>query len=130
MKLLKLDSEHYAFPKGINNIDEFAKFANENNQKFVKLTMYSDMHCVAPYFVEEDKKTVFVNLGQVTWIEEVDGEVMSRVEYERRLRDIVRKKCATCDHFKGDFDNLDGHYDTLSLDGYCWRYENTTEDEE
>ncbi len=130
MKLLKLDSDHYAFPEEIKNVDEFAKFANDNNQKFIKMTMYSDMHCVAPYFVEEDKKRVFVNLGQVTWIEEVEGEVMPRVEYERRLREVVREKCVTCDHFKGDPDNLDGHYERLSLDGYCWSYENTSKDGE
>jgi hypothetical protein len=91
--------------------------------------MYSDMNCVAPYFIEEDKKTVYVNFGQVTWIEAIDGKVMLRVEYERRLREVIREKCVTCDHFKGDPDNLDGHYDTLRLDGYCWRYENTNEND-
>ena len=130
MKLLKLDSDHYAFPDGIATADEFAKFANDNSQKFVKLTMYSDMHCVAPYFIEEDKKTVWVNLSQITYIEEINGKVMLRVEYERRLRQVVREKCLDCVHFLGDPDNLDGHYETLSLDGYCWRYENTNEDEE
>jgi ribosome maturation factor RimP len=60
----------------------------------------------------------------------VDGKVMLRIEYERRLREVIREKCVHCDHFKGDPDNLDGHYDTLRLDGYCWRYENTSEDEE
>ena len=130
MKLLKIDSEHYAFPKGIKTVEEFVEFVNNSSQKFVKMIMYSDMNCVAPYFIEEDKKTVYVNFGQVTWIEEVDGKVMLRIEYERRLREVIREKCVTCDHFKGDPDNLDGHYDTLRLDGYCWRYENTSEDEE
>ena len=130
MKMLKIDSEHYAFPEGIKTVEEFIEFVNNSSQKFIKMTMYSDMNCVAPYFIEEDKKTVYVNFGQVTWIEEVDGKVMLRIEYERRLREVIREKCVTCDHFKGDPNNLDGHYDTLRLDGYCWRYENTSEDEE
>ena len=33
-------------------------------------------------------------------------------------------------HFKGDPDNLDGHYERLRLDGYCWGYENTSEDKD
>ena len=128
MKILKIDSEHYAFPEGIKTVEEFVEFVNKSSQKFIEMTMYSDMNCVAPYFIEEDKRVVYVNFGQVTWIEEVDGKVMLRVEYERRLREVIREKCVTCDHFKGDPDNLDGHYDTLRLDGYCWRYENTSED--
>ena len=128
MKILKIDSEHYAFPEGIKTVEEFVEFVNNSSQKFIEMTMYSDMNCVAPYFIEEDKRVVYVNFGQVTWIEEVDGKVMLRVEYERRLREVIREKCVTCDHFKGDPDNLDGHYDTLRLDGYCWRYENTSED--
>ena len=70
MKLLKIDSEHYAFPKGIKTVEEFVEFVNNSSQKFVKMTMYSDMNCVAPYFIEEYKKAIYVNFGQVTWIEE------------------------------------------------------------
>ena len=129
MKLLKIDSEHYAFPKGIKTVEEFVEFVNNSSQKFIKMTMLSEEHSVAPYFIEEDQKTVYVNPMQVTIIEEINGKVMLRIEYERRLREVIREKCVTCDHFKGDPDNLDGHYDTLRLDGYCWRYENTSEDE-
>lgn len=130
MKLLKIDSDYYRFPEGIKTIDEFVEFVNNSSQKFIKMTMYSDEHCVAPYFIEEDKMTIYVNFGQVTHIEEVSGKVMLRIEYERKLRQVVSEKCVNCDHFLGDPDNLDGHYDILRLDGYCWRYENTGEYEE
>jgi hypothetical protein len=129
MKMLKIDSEHYAFPEGIKTVEEFVEFVNNSSQKFIKMTMYSDMNCVAPYFIEEDKKTVYVNFGQVTWIEAIDGKVMLRIEYERRLREVIREKCVTCEHFKGDPDNLDGHYERLCLDGHCWSYEKRDEDE-
>ncbi|MBP5694559.1 MAG: hypothetical protein J6X03_03815, partial [Bacilli bacterium] len=84
-KLLKLDINYYRFPEGIKTADEFAKFANNSSQKFVKLTMYSDEHCVEPYFIEEDKRTTWVNLSQITVIEEIDGEVLPRIDYEYRL---------------------------------------------
>ena len=61
---------------------------------------------------------------------EINGKVMLSIEYERRLREVIREKCVTCDHFKGDPDNLDGHYERLRLDGYCWGYENTSEDKD
>ena len=129
MKLLKLDSSYYRFPEGIKSADEFAEFANSSSQKFVKLTMYSEEHCMEPYFIAEDKKTVWVNLSQITYIEEVNGKVMLRVEYERRLREVVREKCLDCANFLGDPDNLDGHYERLRLDGHCWSYEKRDEDE-
>jgi hypothetical protein len=45
-------------------------------------------------------------------------------EYDKSIK-VIRGKCVTCDHFKGDPENLDGHYERLRLDGYCWGYENT-----
>jgi len=130
MKLLQLDTNYYRFPEGIKTAEEFAEFANNCGQKFVKMTMYSEEHCMEPYFIEEDKKTVWVNLSQITFIEEINGKVMLRVEYERKLREVVRQRCLDCVYFKGDPDNLDGHYDRLRLDGHCWGYEKKIEDEE
>ena len=130
MKLLQLDTNYYRFPEGIKTAEEFAEFANNCSQKFVRMTMYSEEHCMEPYFIEEDKKTVWVNLSQITFIEEINGKIMLRVEYERKLREVVRQKCLDCVYFKGDPDNLDGHYDRLRLDGHCWGYEKKAEDEE
>ena len=83
-----------------------------------------------PYFIEEDKRTVWVNLSQITYIEEIDGEVLPRIDYECRLRQVVREKCLDCVNFQGDPDSLDGHYERLCLDGRCWSYEKRDEDEE
>ena len=127
-KLLQLDTNYYRFPEGIKTADEFAEFANNSSQKFVKLTMYSEEHCMEPYFIEEDKRTVWVNLAQINFIEEIEGKVMLRVEYERRLREVVRERCLDCVHYAGDPDDLDGHYDRLRLDGRCWSYEKRDED--
>jgi diadenosine tetraphosphate (Ap4A) HIT family hydrolase len=49
-------------------------------------------------------------------------------EYDKSIK-VIREKCVTCDHFKGDPENLDGHYERLRLDGYCWGYENTSEND-
>ena len=130
MKILQLDNNYFRFPDGIKTVEEFVEFVNNSSQKFIKMTMLCEEHSVAPYFIEEDQKIVYVNPLQVAIIEEINGKVMLRIEYERRLREVVREKCLDCVHFKGDPDNLDGHYERLRLDGHCWGYEKRDEDEE
>ena len=123
MKLLKIDSDYFLFPEGIRSVADFVKIVNCSKQYFMEMTLLDEGHCVAPYFIEEDKKKVYINFDQVRTIEEVDGKVMLRVEYERCLRELVKKKCADCVHFVGDFDDMSGHVERLRLDGHCWGYE-------
>lgn len=123
MKILQLDDNYFKFPKGVSSIEEFVDFVNSNSPRFTKMIMLSDDHSVAPYFIEEEQKVVFVNCSQVKIIEEINGQVMPRVEYERRLLDVVRKKCVSCNQFTGNADRLTGHYERLRLDGYCWGYD-------
>ena len=130
MKILQLDNNYFRFPEGIKTVEEFVEFVNNSSQKFIKMTMLSEEHSVAPYFIEEDQKTVYVNPLQVTIIEEINGNVMLRIEYERRLRQVVREKCLDCVNFRGNPDDLDGHYERLCLDGRCWGYEKRDGDEE
>ncbi len=66
MKILQLDNNYFRFPEGIKSVEEFVKFVNNSSQKFIKMTMLSEEHSVAPYFIEEDQKTVYVNPLQVT----------------------------------------------------------------
>ena len=128
MKLLQIDNNYYAFPKEMKNIESFIDFINNTKQKFLKLTMYDEQHCVAPYFIEEEKKEVYVNISMMNIIEAVEGEVMPRIDYECRLHHVVREKCYDCVHFMGDSDNLDGHYERLCLNGHCWAYEKKEEE--
>ena len=130
MKLLKLDENYYRFPKGIETVDEFVEFVNNCSCKFIKMIMLSDEHSVAPYFIEEDQKTVYVNPLQVNIIEEINGKVMLRVEYERKLREVVNEKCLDCVNFEGNPDDLGGHYENLCLDGTCWAYKKRDENDD
>ena len=97
MKILQLDNNYFRFPEGIKTVEEFVEFVNNSSQKFIKMTMLSEEHSVAPYFIEEDQKTVYVNPLQVTIIEEINGKVMLRIEYERFKADsekIINRKNA------------------------------------
>ena len=128
MKLLQINNNYYAFPKEMKNIEEFIDFINNTKRKFLKLTMYDEQHCVAPYFIEEEKKELYVNISMMNIIEAVEAEVMPRIDYECRLHRLVREKCYDCVNFMGNPDNLDGHYERLCLDGYCWGYEKKEEE--
>ncbi len=128
MKLLQIDNNYYAFPKEMKNIEEFIEFINNTELKFLKLTMYDENHCVAPYFIEEEKTEVYVNISMMRTIEAIEAEVMPRIDYECRLLRVVREKCHDCVNFLGNPDNLEGHYERLSLDGHCWAYEKKEED--
>lgn len=127
-KLIKLDSDYYEFPENINSIEEFVEVVNKSDNMFIKMVMYLEDNCVAPYFILEDKKSIYINFNKVTYIEEIDVEILPRAEYELRLRKKVLEKCCYCARFKGDYDNLTGHYDRLRLDGYCWGFEEKEEE--
>jgi hypothetical protein len=62
MKILQLDNNYFKFPEGIKNVEEFVEFVNNSSQKFIKMTMLCEEHSVAPYFIKEDQKTVYVIL--------------------------------------------------------------------
>lgn len=122
MRLLQIDHLYYTYPDGIDNLEDFIAFVNTSGTKFIKMTELPENHCVAPYFIREDAKTVYLNFVGVSRIEEISGKIMLQVEYERRLKEVVRTKCYDCVHFGGDFDDLDGHCDSLSLTGECYLY--------
>ena len=58
MKILQLDNNYFRFPEGIKSVEEFVEFVNNSSQKFIKMTMLSEEHSVAPYFIEEDQRVV------------------------------------------------------------------------
>ena len=128
MRLLLIDHLYYKYPDGIDSLEEFINYINTSKTKFVKMTELPEDHCVAPYFICEDAKTVYLNFAGVSRIEEISGKIMLRIEYERKLKEVVRTKCHDCVHFGGDFDDLDGHCDTLSLAGDCCLYRKNTDD--
>ncbi len=124
MKLLAIDSSYYKFPEGFETLEKFIDFVNGSDKRFIRMTEYLEDNCRAPYFIEEDQLTVYVNILSASVISEVtDVKILSRAEYKERLREAVRKKCIDCVNFNGDPDGIDTHFERLSLDGDCWSYE-------
>ncbi|MBE6635738.1 MAG: hypothetical protein E7617_06040 [Ruminococcaceae bacterium] len=124
MKLLAIDSSYYKFPEGFETLEEFIDFVNNSEKRFIRMTEYLEDNCRAPYLIEEDQLTVYINILAANVISEVSNvKILSRAEYKERLREVVRKKCIDCVNFNGDPDGVDTHFERLSLDGDCWSYE-------
>ena len=124
-KIVKIEGAHYYFPEGITDIDEFVNFLNNNNNKFIKMTKLNEDNCVSPYFKAEETTKVYLTTSYCTYLEEIEATILTKEEYNERLRQLVKTKCVSCEYYVDDDnadDPLDGHYDTLCLDGHCWRY--------
>lgn len=125
MKVLELDYDFYCYPQGMTCVEDFVAYAKEHYNSFVKLERFDTENCVRPYFIEEDKEIVYLNVARIEQVKEAEITVLPRCEYEARLAAVVAEKCVNCAHYEDDSDgdNMKGHRDKLSLDGECWGFE-------
>lgn len=130
MKCLLIDGVAFRniyceYPDGINSIETFVKYMNENYNSFIKLVRYKLDNCVEPYFIAEEKETVYLNVSSLVSVSEFECTVLPKEEYERRLQAVVSEKCVHCQNYVEceDGDNLMNHRDTISLDGKCCMFE-------
>jgi hypothetical protein len=132
MKILILDGMPFMYPEDISNIDDYIDYVNENFYRFMPMNELSLDNCVYPYFVEDDIKVRYINLSLVKSIFEDDVELLSRYEYDERLKDLQEEICVNCKHYyeNPDGDNLEGHRDEMRLDGFCPNFEPINDDEE
>jgi hypothetical protein len=122
--VLKIDDHYFYYPSGITTIEEFAKYVNDNINKFLPLHQLLQDRCVAPYFIKEDTEKTYINTNLITSFCEKNIEVLSASDYEKRLKECIRIRCKDCENYSADCegDNMDGHRDKLSLDGSCYLY--------
>ncbi len=131
MKVLLLDGIPCMYPEGIDSIEEFIEYANENFSSFIPIIEYVTTECVYPYLVEEDVRERYVNLSLINSIMEDEVEVLTREEYDERLSELRDEICVNCTDYEEDSegDNLKGHRNHMNLDGYCPYFEPRTDEE-
>ncbi len=130
MKALKTEDgyeyKYYLYPEGCSGIEDFLKYATGQNHSFVRLSYLDNSNCRPPFFIREDIKTVYLNIATVSVICEEDVTVLSREDYDNRLKDVIKKKCFDCaDYIEGE--DIESHRKMLSLNGECWNYEKRPE---
>ena len=116
---------HYRFPPEYNSIDSLIQHINTGEQRFIKLTQFQTDNCVYPYYIESETKEIYLNFSPISIVEEEEIYVLSKEEYDEKLKQCVEEKCVNCVHYKEDLegDYLAGHRERLSLDGECWAFE-------
>lgn len=134
MKVLLLDGLPCLYPEGIDSIEDFIDYVNDNFTSFIPISELMLKDCVYPYLVEEEVRTRYVNVSLVKSILEDDVEILSRYEYDERLKVLQEEICINCQNYvenpDPDADNLDGHRDEMRLDGYCPNFTPISEDED
>lgn len=126
MKVLYIDCEYYYYPNGVDTFESLGEYINNHYNEFVLMTKLSDENTVPPYFIDEYKNQVYVNLSECSTIEEVEATVMTKSDYSTSLNNAIDEVCYACDSFDssnrtcecGDFKNnicLNGNCDMFSL---------------
>ncbi|MDD6174624.1 MAG: hypothetical protein PUC59_02525 [Firmicutes bacterium] len=113
------------FPEGIHSIHEFVDFLNRNYHSFIKLEVFLQEGCIAPYFTGDKTEIQYWNPSFIHCLTESEIHLCTEAEYEERLRKVIQEKCVHCiyhseDVCKQDFESYREH---LSLDGECCTFE-------
>ena len=88
------------------------------------MEMFDTENCNVPYLIKEEASERYVNIAKMTYFREVTATVLTKEEYDLRLKEIVQSKCTGCVSYTEDSegDNLSGHRGKISLDGKCYWY--------
>ena len=74
---------------------------------------------IPPYFIDSLVETVTLDIDNPSHLASCDVFVLTKDEYDERLRKLVDTKCKGCSSFGGDSADLSGHYIEMDLDGMC-----------
>lgn len=130
MKAIVLNNINYCkYPDGIQNIEQFVNFCNQHYNSFVKFTKYSEENCCSPYFIENEFEETYLNVSLIRLIHEEEITILSKEEYDERLKNVVATKCINCVNYESEAleDDLKGHRGNISLDGECFYFEKKSE---
>lgn len=131
MKALFIDHNYYKFPEGIESVEQFAKHLNKNFNSFIKLTEYRDENCREPYFITEETEEKFMNVSTINFFCERDITILTKAEYDEKLKKLIDQKCIHCVNYEDDKEDdeykLENFRNHLDLNGYCWRFEKKSE---
>ena len=122
MKLLNIDYNYCYYPENISSLEELCTYLSENYNSFMQLEVLSTENCVEPYFIGEDSEKTLINIGKIRKIKEIEAYVLSRDEYDKRLKKVIDSVCVNCANFEND-DTPNTHREKICLDGKCWGFE-------
>ncbi len=125
IKTAHLNINPVKYPQGITTLEEFVQFLNTTTDTFVKLEVYNEDDCVDPFFIEGKTKTIYFNLHSVRHITEETIHILSKEEYDARLKEVIAQKCIHCAHYSPDVceEDFNSHRNHINLNGECYSFE-------
>lgn len=113
------------FVDGIDSIDDFVSYLNKHYNSFIKLNCYVETDCVAPYFISDEVESQYFNVNLIRQVCEEEIFILSRDEYDAKLKEVVKNKCVHCIHYTEDTCTEDhgSLHEHLCLDGSCCGFE-------
>ena len=132
MKVLCVEIEDYKYcmlPAGVDDLDSLLKYLNKNYNSFIKIKVWDDSKCVAPYFIDGLLKEELINVSQIRDVKIEEGNIYSEDEYLEMLLEVVKKKCVNCMNYDGTMLIDDLCRKNLSLKGECFFFSEREEEE-
>ena len=113
--------EYYLLPENFKSFEDFAQFITSKASHKLKLTKLTETKCMAPYFTYEAQIVETITLSSDNPIFKTRVFLLSKAEYHEKLVSVIKKMCLDCENFidDGDYENLNGHHEEISLDGVC-----------
>lgn len=118
-KAFLYQERYFLLPEGINDVDELTALHGGDE---IEVWECIEKKCMAPYFVNEFMVLSVITLGNGE-IYPCEVEILSMLEYNRRLRARVEGYCDGCPNFGELTDSessLQGHHEEITLDGKCF----------
>ncbi|MBE5759600.1 MAG: hypothetical protein E7332_06180 [Clostridiales bacterium] len=109
---------YYLYPKKYPDYNSFLVYLAEN--KAVNVTELRFHKCLPPYFAEDGMTKTDIFIENENDIIDRDVFLLSRAEYDERLREKVCAICPGCLRYGGDAEDLTGHHEEMTLDGKCF----------
>lgn len=115
------ENQYYLLPKDIPDVDALVKQYGDGTPFTVQLLTEKD--CMPPYFASDAIKRRKLRLKPNAPLYPVEVEVLTRKEYNARLRALVSSYCEGCPGFTpldDSEESLDGHHAEIALSGECF----------
>ena len=122
--LINGDDRVFHLPEDVTDFDEMLDFVNENIGCFVKLYKIDCHDCIYPYVIDEyiEYTPVSLNFTTLPGFEFDELFVLTKEEYDGRLRELIDKNCGDCIHYE-EGDDIDSHRNHMCLNGCCSNYQ-------
>lgn len=119
-----VNSYHYIpYSPEIDSLEAVANFLNEHRGEYAEFETLNNECCRLPYFIRENTVRVRINISDISYIDEIDANFVTKEEYAQLLSLVIAQKCVNCARFISEQHCINSICGVLHPDdGRCVRY--------